>query len=134
MKLLASLIATTVLLAACNQAPSPTAPEPAPSAEAMNMPQAQHDSMSSGAMAGTDAATAGTVASASGTVELVDVAAGKITIAHGPVPALKWPAMTMAFTATPEQLASVRPGQQVEFEFEFVSQGMKASLTSIRGH
>jgi Cu(I)/Ag(I) efflux system protein CusF len=126
MKRLASLIVSTVLLAACNQAPSPVAPEPPVNAEAMNMPQEQP------ATRPDPASAPGTAASASGTVESVDVVAGKITIAHGPVAALKWPAMTMAFAATPEQLASVKPGQQVEFDF--VAEGMKASLTSIRNH
>ena len=59
----------------------------------------------------------------------MDTGAGKITIAHGPVEALKWPAMTMAFKASPEQLASVKAGQQVEFEFE--AKGMDSTITRI---
>jgi len=129
MKLLTALLASTVLLAACNRAPSETttAPvaTPVPSADAMAMPSTQHEAM----VSDTSVAAPGTPASATGTVESVDVVNGKITIAHGPVPALKWPAMTMAFAATPEQLQSVRAGQQVDFEF--MSQGMSASLTSI---
>ena len=39
------------------------------------------------------------VAFASGKVEAVDATAGTVTIAHGPVDALKWPAMTMTFKA-----------------------------------
>lgn len=129
MKMLTALLATTVLLTACSPAPSETAAAPAatpaPSADAMAMSPAQHEAMAP------DATTAkpGTSASATGTVESVDVVNGKITIAHGPVPALNWPAMTMAFAATPEQLQTVKAGQQVEFEFE--SEGMNASLTSI---
>ena len=69
------------------------------------------------------------MASASGTVESVDVAAGKITLAHGPVDALGWPAMTMGFKATPEQIASVHPGQLVRFEF--TAEGMNATITHI---
>ena len=114
MKMLTALLASTVLLAACSQAPSETATAPAAT------PTAAADA--------TDMAPA---ASATGTVESIDIANGKITIAHGPVPALKWPAMTMAFVATPEQIQSVQAGQQVEFEF--VSQDMKASLVSIHG-
>ena len=74
-------------------------------------------------------ATAATKASATGTVEAVDAAAGKITIAHEPVDALKWPAMTMDFKATPEQIVSVQAGQKVQFEFE--SQGMDATITQL---
>ena len=72
---------------------------------------------------------AATTASASGTIEAVDAAAKTVTIAHGPVEALKWPAMTMGFKATPEQIASVQAGQKVQFEFE--SQGMDSTITQI---
>jgi Cu(I)/Ag(I) efflux system protein CusF len=68
-------------------------------------------------------------ASASGTVESIDAAGGKIVISHGPVSALEWPAMTMGFHATPEQIAAVQPGQPVEFEFTV--QGPEATLTNI---
>src|SRR5438477_12562830 len=33
-----------------------------------------------------------------GTVKKVDPAGGKVTIAHGPIPTMKWPAMSMTFT------------------------------------
>lgn len=95
---------TAVLLVACSQSPgNDTTPVE---------------------MAGVD-----TPASALGTVDSVDAKAGKITISHGPVESLQWPAMTMAFKATPTQLASVQPGQKVEFDF--IAQGMSATLTSI---
>jgi Cu(I)/Ag(I) efflux system protein CusF len=70
-----------------------------------------------------------TKASASGIVTVVDAKAGKITISHGPVAALNWPAMAMAFAATPAQLASVHVGQKVDFEF--LSKGMDGTLTRI---
>ncbi|MBA2237511.1 MAG: copper-binding protein [Lysobacter sp.] len=60
---------------------------------------------------------AGTVATATGTVESVDPSTNKIVIAHGPVEALKWPAMTMGFTASPEQIQAVEAGQKITFEF-----------------
>lgn len=68
-------------------------------------------------------------ASAFGIVESIDAGAGKITLAHGPVDALGWPAMTMGFKATPEQIASVQPGQSVRFEF--TAEGMAATITRI---
>jgi Cu(I)/Ag(I) efflux system protein CusF len=71
----------------------------------------------------------GTRASATGRVMIVDATAGRITISHGPVAALKWPAMTMAFKATPAQMAAVHVGQKVDFEF--VSKGMDGTLTRI---
>lgn len=70
-----------------------------------------------------------TKASATGIVKVVDAAAGKITISHGPVATLNWPAMTMAFKATPAQVATVHVGQKVDFEF--VSKGIDGTLTRI---
>ena len=62
-------------------------------------------------------------------INTIDASAGKITIAHEPVPSLQWPAMTMGFRATPEQVASVQVGQTVRFDFE--SKGMDATITQI---
>lgn len=125
MKLHAILL-TTVLLAGCSQAPSNAVDTQAAPAEDAKMPAAEPAPMTSEVM---PADAAATKASASGTVEAVDAAAGKITISHGPVEALKWPAMTMGFKATPEQVASVQVGQKVQFEFE--SQGMEGTITQI---
>ena len=116
------LILFAVLLAGCSQAPSDS--DTAPSAEAATSPtEAEHQAMAVDKQPGQVA----TIAKAEGTVESIN--AGKITIAHGPVDALKWPAMTMAFNATPEQLASVKAGQNVQFEF--TAEGMDATITSI---
>lgn len=52
-----------------------------------------------------------------GKVESVE--ADSITISHGPVPELKWPAMTMGFgKADAKAFADVKPGDQVRFEFK----------------
>lgn len=54
---------------------------------------------------------------AQGRVETVEP--GSITIAHGPVPQLKWPAMTMGFgKPSPTAFADVKPGDEVQFEFK----------------
>lgn len=80
--------------------------------------------MPAGESAGTQPAIDGSpdavpaIAQAEGTVDAVDAAAGTITITHGPVDALGWPAMTMPFGATPEQAASVKAGDRIEFEFD----------------
>jgi Cu(I)/Ag(I) efflux system membrane fusion protein len=67
------------------------------------------------ASAAAPAASAGTF-TALGKVESVD--ADSITISHGPVPALKWPEMTMGFgKADPKAFAEVKPGDTVQFEF-----------------
>ncbi|BDI05339.1 efflux RND transporter periplasmic adaptor subunit [Sphaerotilus microaerophilus] len=55
---------------------------------------------------------------ADGTVEGVDPQAGTLSLNHGPVPTLKWPAMTMEFkAANVALLKGLKPGQAVRFEF-----------------
>jgi len=116
MKIHTALFAA-VLLSGCSQQPSTVENQGNGSPDGMQMPTAPQ------------VAPARTTASATGTVKSIDLASGKIVIAHGPVDSLKWPAMTMGFKGTPEQLASVQAGQQVEFEFE--SQGMDATIARI---
>ena len=122
----------TLLLAACSQTPGSedAAAKDASTASDMAMPAAEHAAMAAPPKAAADAMTqTAKTASASGTVESVDAGAGKITLAHGPIDALGWPAMTMGFKATPEQIASVQPGQSVRFEF--TAEGMAATITRI---
>ncbi|MEI6557616.1 MAG: copper-binding protein [Rhodospirillaceae bacterium] len=55
-------------------------------------------------------------APATGTVTAVDAAKSVITLSHGPIPALGWPAMTMAFgTAPAVDLNRVKAGDTVAF-------------------
>jgi Cu(I)/Ag(I) efflux system membrane fusion protein len=55
---------------------------------------------------------------AEGTVEGVDLKAGTLSLNHGPVPTLKWPAMTMEFkAANAALLKGLKPGQALRFEF-----------------
>lgn len=82
-----------------------------------------------GAHAG-PAAEAAPSARASGTVKAIDTVKGRVTLAHGAVPSLHWPAMTMDFAATPEQLQGLKVGDRVEFEFH--AEGMNARILSIR--
>lgn len=66
-----------------------------------------------------------------GTVTAVDNAKGKVTIAHGPVPTLKWPAMTMAFGVKDKALLEkLSTGKQVEFEF--IQQGSDYTITAAK--
>jgi Cu(I)/Ag(I) efflux system membrane fusion protein len=61
-------------------------------------------------------ASASATHSAEGTIESIDAQA--VTLSHGPVPALRWPAMTMAFTKPgPDAFPDVKPGDTVRFEF-----------------
>lgn len=68
--------------------------------------------------AGHDAAPAAPAAGAikgSGVVKAVNAKAGTVKIHHGPIPALKWPAMTMDFKAAPQVLAAAKTGKTVTF-------------------
>lgn len=57
------------------------------------------------------------VADGEGVVKSVDAKAGTVTLQHAPIPALKWPAMTMPFKASPPSiLQSVKIGQAVRFK------------------
>jgi Cu(I)/Ag(I) efflux system periplasmic protein CusF len=51
-----------------------------------------------------------------GTINSVDAAKRKLMIAHGPIAALQWPGMTMAFTVAPEiNLGALKPGAKIAF-------------------
>lgn len=68
---------------------------------------------------------------ASGVVKSVNAEKGIVTIAHGPVPTLKWPPMTMGFTADDKKLLQkLQAGSKVDFEF--FQQGSRYVITSIR--
>ncbi len=61
---------------------------------------------------------------AEGQVEDIDAKAATVTLAHGPVPTLKWPAMSMEFkVANAGLLAGLKPGATVAFEFVERGQG-----------
>ncbi len=71
---------------------------------------AQHDAH--GTMAAKPAAGA---VQGTGVVKGVNAKAGTVTLHHGPIPALKWPAMTMTFKATPEAVKAAKTGKSVSF-------------------
>ncbi|NWC82179.1 copper-binding protein [Pseudomonas putida] len=83
-------------------------------------------------MEGMDTKTeqAAPAAHAEGTIKSMDVKQGKVTLAHGPVAALKWPAMTMGFNATAQQLEGLKAGDKVEFDFRM--EGSAATIVDIR--
>ena len=61
---------------------------------------------------------------------IVDVEPGSLTLEHAPVPALKWPAMTMPFKlADPALAQGLRKGQSVSFGFD--KQGDDYRITDI---
>ena len=61
---------------------------------------------------------------------VTQIEAGRITLDHAPVPALKWPAMSMPFTlADPALARGLKPGQSVDFSFD--KQGEDYRITAI---
>jgi Cu/Ag efflux protein CusF len=70
------------------------------------------------------------MAGGSGVVTAVDARAGSVTIHHGPIAKLSWPAMTMAFKASPAVLQGIKPGQSVTFTL--MRTGGSTTLTAIR--
>ncbi|MDQ7812620.1 efflux RND transporter periplasmic adaptor subunit [Brevundimonas sp.] len=73
-------------------------------------------SLDQAAAASRPAADGPVVHRASGRVQAT--AEGTITLAHGPVPALRWPAMTMTFRLPETVGQGVSIGDQVDFTFE----------------
>jgi len=66
----------------------------------------------------------------SGVVTAIDLKAAKVTIQHGPIAALGWPAMTMAFAAVPPALLkTIKAGQRVDFAIRM--RGSVAEVTAI---
>lgn len=57
-----------------------------------------------------------TTANGTGTVTDLNAANHKITLDHGPMPAIKWPAMKMEFAVAPSvDLAKLKTGDKVKF-------------------
>jgi Cu(I)/Ag(I) efflux system protein CusF len=76
------------------------------------------------------------VANADGTIKAIDTTKHTVTISHGAVPAVQWPPMTMAFSATADQLTGLKVGDRVTFEFRMAGGGWRvagggASIVSI---
>jgi Cu(I)/Ag(I) efflux system protein CusF len=115
-------VLAVLLIAGCNAAPE--AAPPAASTPAL----ADAPAEPAPAAAPTPAAEVKR-GSATGVVQSVDVEAKTITIAHGPVEALGWPGMTMAFQAPNVDFATIKAGDNVSFEFE--SAGADGTIVSI---
>lgn len=114
MKRLPLILTIAVLgtaIAACGKKPAEPMADAVPAAAAP---------ASSDPMAGMDMSDA-TMAKGAGTVTAIDKTTGMITLDHGPIDALKWPAMTMSFKATPATLLdTVKVGDKVSFDLKMV--------------
>jgi Cu(I)/Ag(I) efflux system membrane fusion protein len=68
-----------------------------------------------------------------GRIVAADAKTGVLTMEHDPIPALKWPAMTMDFTVKdPAILQGLKKGQAVKFDM--VKEGGKFPVTAISPH
>lgn len=82
-------------------------------------------------MAGMPMKGAVKVGRGSGVVTAIDSKAAKVTIKHGPIAALAWPGMTMAFVANPPTLLrSVKVGQRIDFTVQVTATG--STVTAIK--
>ena len=116
-----AVLGAAVSLAACSKKEPATAeattpltgssPTPAAGAEMPTMPMAADAKPAKGA---------GTVTA---------VSADSVTIDHQPIPEANWPAMTMAFKASPEIARQVKPGDKVAFDLQL--QGGGGEITAI---
>ena len=68
---------------------------------------------------------------ATGVVKKIDAAKGSVMLAHGPVPELKWPAMTMSFTVKDKALLD-KLAVDKKIDFEFVEQGKGYVVTAVK--
>ncbi|MDM8011623.1 MAG: copper-binding protein [Parasphingorhabdus sp.] len=122
-----TLLAAPLALAACSNDQETS--EPAGTMMADNMPDADSMPMSDD-MPMMESPAAGQAGSGEGSITEIDEADGKITIDHGPIAAVGWPAMTMAFSADDESMRKVAVGDRVTFEFR-TTEGGGGKLTAI---
>ncbi|MEL7938245.1 copper-binding protein [Pseudomonas delhiensis] len=94
-----------------------------------DMPGMKMDGKSMEDMSMNQAAKPAPTAQATGTVKAIDNEQHMVTLAHSAVPSLHWPAMTMGFNATAEQLKGLKIGDRVAFEFR--PDGAASTLVSI---
>ncbi|SMQ73996.1 MULTISPECIES: copper-binding protein [Erythrobacteraceae] len=119
---LMSLLAFPLALAACDSGQD--------TADMNDMPMAENEMMMDGEdMPMMEPGSEMQTVSAEGTVTAIDAEAGTITVDHGPVPAIEWPAMTMAFEADEQLRSEVSVGEGIAFEFRTGSEG--SVITSI---
>ena len=67
---------------------------------------------------------------AKGTGTVTAVGANSVTIDHAPIPEVNWPAMTMAFKASPDLARQVKVGDKVAFDLKL--QNGAGEITAIR--
>jgi len=116
-------------LTACSPKPAATDTTASSIAPPTEMAPMSAGSDMSGMTMDTDAS--GKIGTGNGVVTEIDKTAGTVTIKHDAIPAVDWPAMTMAFKANPSSLLDkVKVGQKVTFGVSV--KGSDAEVTSIQ--
>lgn len=73
------------------------------------------------------------VAAGTGVVTQVDPTKGTVTLSHGPMPDMKWPAMTMGFKLRdPKAVEALKPGAKVTFDLKRQPEGNDYVIESIK--
>lgn len=121
---LAIALGLAALIAACGE----TAKTPVAAATKPTRPAAA-TSGDMGDMTEAPTAAASIMARGHGKVTAIDRVAGTITLDHGPIPEAQWPAMTMAFKATPAISRAVEVGDHVAFDLTLT--GGSGAVTAI---
>lgn len=124
---LAIALGLAALIAACGEtAKTPVAAATKPTRTAA---ATSGDMGDMGEMTKAPTATASIIARGHGKVTAIDTVAGTITLEHGPIPEARWPAMTMAFKATPAISRAVEVGDHVAFDL--MLKGSSGAVTAI---
>ncbi|MDE2042738.1 MAG: copper-binding protein [Alphaproteobacteria bacterium] len=77
------------------------------------------------------AAPASKTGNGTGVITAIDIKASKLTIKHGPIAAVGWPGMTMAFKANPPfMLKGLKVGDKISFTMKTTPAGPE--VTAIR--
>jgi Cu(I)/Ag(I) efflux system membrane protein CusA/SilA len=99
--------------------------------EAKSEPAAAMGDMKMENMATPAAPTAAGPILGTGKITALDPAAGFVTLDHGPIPAVQWGPMTMAFTAAdPAMLKDLKVGDPVSFELKSAAE--KTTIVNIQ--
>ena len=116
-------------LAACSQKQTTEAENTATAAPEAAAPAVPAAAASGSDMAGMAMSGDAKMAKGTGTVTAIDATAGTVTIDHAPIPEANWPAMNMAFKASPEIARQVKAGDKVAFDLKL--QGGSGEVTAI---
>ena len=116
-------LAAATSLGACSKKET-TAAEATPVAAPAAAPAATAPAADVGAMP-----MAADAKMAKGTGTVTAVSADSITVDHAPIAEANWPAMTMAFKASPDLAKSVKAGDKVAFDLKL--QGGGGEITAI---